>query len=88
MTCGFAWITRDEAQPVSVIPGGSSITPPPNAIRVQPAAYMEFAPDPAFEANGVAHMPRHGTFLVRLVSNPPSATDPQRGWQVVARLDP
>jgi len=87
-TCPFAWLSRDESQPVTVTSDGRSVNPPPNAIRVQPAAYMEFAPDPAFAANGVAHIPRHGTFLVRLVSNPPSAVDPQRGWQVVARLDP
>jgi hypothetical protein len=86
--CGGAWITRDEVQPVTVIPGGSAFTAPANAIRVPPAAYTEFALDPALEANGVAHVPRHGTYLVRLVSNPPSAADPQRGWQVVARLAP
>ncbi len=86
-TCPFAWLTKDEAQPVTVLSDGRhSVTPPPNAIRVQPAAYLEFAPDPAFEANGAAHVPRFGTYLVRLVSNPPSAADPQRGWQIVARL--
>lgn len=88
-TCPFAWLTLDEAQPVTVNPGGgSSVTPPPNAIRVQPAAYEEFAPNPAFDANGASHVPRFGTYLVRLVSNPPSAADPQRGWQIVGRLNP
>lgn len=88
-TCPFAWLPMDEAQPVPVNPsGGGSITPPPSAIRVQPAAYEEFAPNPAFEANRAAHIPRFGTYLVRLVSNPPSAADPQRGWQIVARLSP
>jgi hypothetical protein len=88
-TCPFAWLTKGDAQPVTVLSDGRhSITPPPNAIRVQPAAYLEFAPDPALEANGAAHLPRFGMYLVRLVSNPPSAADPQRGWQVVARLNP
>jgi hypothetical protein len=85
----FAWLTKDEEQPVTINPNGnSSIAAPPNAIRVQPAAYLEFAPSPAFEANGAAHVPKYGTYLVRLVSNPLSAADPQRGWQVVTRLAP
>lgn len=85
--CGWAWISRDEFQPV-ITSNGFSLATPPNAIRVQPAINTDFAPDPAYEANGVAHVPRYGTFLVRLVSYPPSAADAQRGWQVVARLDP
>lgn len=61
---------------------------PADALRVQPAAYLNFAPDPAADLDGAAHVPRFGTFLVRLVSNPPAADQAERGWQVVARLDP
>ena len=79
-TCGFAWITSSEVQPVTVTGNGSSFEAPPNALRVQPAAYTEFAADPAFEANGVAHIPRLGTYLLRLVSNPSSGHEqPQPG---------
>ena len=88
-TCGAAWVTTKETQPVIVSPGGTaSVVPPRSAVRVQSEAYTEFAADPAFEANGVAHIPRLGTYLLRLVSNPSSASKPSRGWQVVARLDP
>ena len=89
-TCPWAWLTRDRVQPVTVNPdGGSSMAPPPNAIRVQPTAYSEFAPDPQPEPGGGANQPRFGTYLVRLVTNT-SSTDalPERGWQVVARLSP
>jgi hypothetical protein len=86
--CGYAWVTTAEIQPVTVTANGSSFAAPPNALRVQPAAYTEFASDPAFEANDVAHVPRFGTYLLRLVSDPSSASNPGRGWQVVARLDP
>jgi hypothetical protein len=86
--CPLAWLTSDEVQPVSVTDDSRSVNDPPNAVRVQPEAYMDFAPDPAFEANRVAHVPRYGTYLVRLVANPPTAADPERGWQVVARLAP
>jgi hypothetical protein len=86
--CPWAWLTSEETQPVTVTQGGRSVNAPPNAINVQPEAYTEFAPDPAWTENGAAHVPRYGTYLVRLVSNPPSAADPERGWQVVARLAP
>ena len=87
--CGDAWLSRDEFQPVASGSGGGwTVAAPPVAIKVQPRAYWVFAPNPAFAADGVAHRPRFGTFLIRLVSNPPLATLPERGWQIVARLEP
>jgi hypothetical protein len=86
--CGSAWVTSAAVQPVTVNGNGYAITPPSNAVSVQGDAYTEFAADAAFEANGVAHVPRLGTYLLRLVTNPSSASNPGRGWQVVARLDP
>jgi hypothetical protein len=92
-TCPEAWLAPSAYQPVSTTDGGGvTITAPSGALRIQPEAYQEFAPnpspDPSLEPNGIAHVPRYGTFLLRLVQNPPSGSSYQSGWQMVARLDP
>jgi beta-glucanase (GH16 family) len=87
--CPEAWLATNADQPVSSTDaGGSTITAPSEAVRVQPEAYAEFAPNPSLEPTGVAHVPRFGTFLLRLVQNPQTGSNNQSGWQVVARLDP
>ncbi len=88
VNCPWAWLTADEEQPVSATSNGTTISPPPHAIAVQPGAYAEFAPDPQAEMPGLSDAPRQGTYLVRLVSWPVSSERPARGWQVVGRLDP
>ncbi len=87
-TCPWAWVTASEVQPVSVTASGLAVTPPVGAVQVQPNAYAEFAPDPATPADGAGHVPRAGTYLLRLVQDPRPGANPQTGWQVVARLDP
>ena len=62
--------------------------PPAGAIRVQPGAYDEFAPSPAPEPDGVGFVPREGTYLVRMVTEPHPGANPPTGWQIVARLVP
>ena len=75
-------------QPVQRSGAGFSLVVPPGAIRVQPGAYDAFAPSPASEPDGVGFVPRQGTYLVRMVSNPPGGRPAQTGWQIVARLAP
>jgi hypothetical protein len=87
-TCGGAWLMPAPDQPVQRRGGGFSIVPPAGAVRVQPAAYDEYAPAPAAEPSGVGFVPRQGTYLVRMVSNPPGGAPAQIGWQIVARLTP
>ncbi len=87
-TCPWAWVTPSEVQPVSVTASGLAVTPPVGAVQVQPNAYAEFAPDPATPADGPGHVPRAGTYLLRLVQDPRPGANPQTGWQVVGRLDP
>lgn len=86
--CESAWLTADAVQPVQATANGMSIVPPQGGIRVQSGAYAEYAPDSATEPGGIAHAPRHGTYLVRLVADPRPNANPATGWQVVARLDP
>jgi hypothetical protein len=87
-TCGGAWLMPAPDQPVQRHGSGFSIVPPAGAVRVQPAAYDAYAPAPAPESDGVGFMPRQGTYLVRMVSNPPGGAPAQVGWQIVARLGP
>lgn len=68
--CESAWLTADAVQPVQEAANGISLVPPPGGIRVQPGAYAEYAPSPATEPDGFAHVPRHGAYLVRLVADP------------------
>jgi hypothetical protein len=86
--CPMAWVTATEVQPVTSTASGLAVTPPVGAVQVQPNAYAEFASDPATQADGVANVPRAGTYLLRLVQDPRPGANPQTGWQVVARLDP
>ena len=86
--CESAWLTADAVQPVTATASGISVVPPPGGIRVQAGAYTGYAPNPATEPDGIAHVPRRGTYLVRLVADPRPGADPAMGWQVVARLDP
>ena len=88
MTCPWAWVTASDVQPVTSTASGLGVTPPGGAVQVQPNAYAEFAPDPATPADGIGHVPRAGTYLLRLVQDPRPGANPQTGWQVVARLDP
>ena len=87
-TCGGSWLMASAKEPVQRNGAGLSIVVPPGAIRVQPGAYDAFAPSPASEADGVGMVPREGTYLVRMVSNPPGGWPAQTGWQIVARLAP
>jgi hypothetical protein len=87
-TCPWAWVTAGDVQPVTSTASGLAVTPPVAAVQVQPNAYEEFAPDPAAPADGIGHVPRAGTYLLRLVQDPRPGASPQTGWQVVARLDP
>ncbi len=87
-TCGGSWLTPEADQPVQRNGGGFSIVPPAGAIRVQPAAYAEFAPDPASEPDGTGLVPRQGTYLVRMVPDPRPGAQPASGWQIVVRLAP
>ena len=78
--CGGAWITPEAYQPGK---GGNSNAVPPSAgIEVEPGAYDAYAPDPAWLPNGIAHAPREGTWLVRLLTGSAG----QRAWEVVAHL--
>ena len=86
--CPWAWVTASDVQPVTVTASGLGVTPPAGAVQVQPNAYAEFAPDPATPADGIGHVPRAGTYLLRLVQDPRPGANPQTGWQMVARLDP
>jgi hypothetical protein len=87
-TCPRAWVTTGDVQPVTSTASGLVVTPPVGAVQVQPNAYEEFAPDPAATADGFGHVPRAGTYLLRLVQDPRPGANPQTGWQVVARLGP
>ncbi|HEY1169368.1 MAG TPA: hypothetical protein VGE81_10395 [Candidatus Limnocylindrales bacterium] len=86
--CPWAWVAASDVQPVTVTASGLAVTPPVGAVQVQPNAYAEFAPDPATPADGIGHVPRAGTYLLRLVQDPRPGANPQTGWQMVARLDP
>jgi hypothetical protein len=84
--CPETWVASSSFQPVSGdVTGAWSVVTPTDAVRVQAGAYDEFAPDPTFEPNGVAHVPRQGSYLLRLIG---SSSGSQSGWQIVARLDP
>jgi len=87
-TCPRAWVTAGDVQPVTSTASGLAVTPPTGAVQVQPNAYEEFAPDPAAPADGIGHVPRAGTYLLRLVQDPRPGASPQTGWQVIARLAP
>jgi hypothetical protein len=87
-TCPWAWVTAGDVQPVTSSASGLAVTPPAGAVQVQPNAYLEFAVDPAATADGIGHVPRAGTYLLRLVQDPRPGANPQTGWQVVARLGP
>jgi len=86
--CPWAWVTANDVQPVTSTASGLAVTPPTGAVQVQPNAYAEFAHDPATPADGLGHVPRAGTYLLRLVQDPRPGASPQTGWQVVARLNP
>ncbi len=88
VVCGGAWLTAGPVQPAHVTGNVGSITPPAGGIRVQPAAYSEFAADPAREPDGIGDQPRQGTYFVRMVPDPRPGADPATGWQIVARLAP
>lgn len=84
--CNRAWITAVETQPVTGSFG--SWSDPSRSVRVQEGAYQQFAHDPAYEANGFAHVPRLGTYTLRLVQDMRFPVDGARGWEIVARLEP
>jgi hypothetical protein len=86
--CPWAWVTASDVQPVTVTASGLGVTPPTGAVQVQPNAYAEFAPGAATPADGIGHVPRAGTYLLRHVQDPRPGASPPTGWQVVARLDP
>lgn len=85
---GGAWITRDEVQPVTSFGNGFSVKVPPDAVRVQPDAYYSFAPDPAFEADQVRHVPQAGTYTLELIRDPRFPDNGALGWQIVGRVSP
>ena len=85
-TCPPAWITADEVQPIVRTSNSISYTEPAVGFHVQYGAYGDYAPDPGSDPLSGLVEPRFGTYLVRLLTNPNDAN--QRGWQVVARLDP
>jgi hypothetical protein len=86
--CPWAWATASEVQPVEATASGLAVTPPVGAVQVQPNAYADFAPDPAQAVDGAGHVPRAGTYLLRLVQDPRPGANPKTGWQVIARLAP
>jgi hypothetical protein len=59
---------------------------PPDAIRLQPRAYIDFAPDPSVASSGVVE-PRRASYLLRVVTGPPCGSEPCRGLNVVGRLN-
>jgi hypothetical protein len=84
--CPETWVASSSFQPVSGdVRGAWSVVTPPDAVQVQAGAYEDFAPNPALEPDGVAHVPREGTYLLRLVG---PASGGQSVWRIAARLDP
>jgi hypothetical protein len=65
-----------------------SVAPPSDGVRLQPAAYAEFPSARAGEDEGPGHVPRLGTYLVRMVPDPQPGANPPSGWQLVAWLEP
>ncbi len=80
--CGQSWITPAAYQPGTGTDWNA--VPPTAGIEVQADAYRSYAPDPAFLPSSIAHTPREGTWLVRLLTR----TTGQRAWEVVSRLAP
>jgi hypothetical protein len=80
--CGHSWITPEAYQPVKG--NDPNAVAPTSGIEAAAGDYRAWAPNPAWLPNGIAHEPREGTWLVRLLTG----SDGQRAWEVVARLAP
>lgn len=81
------WVTPSSYQPVTPRSNGASLDPPEDGIPVQRRTYQRFAPDPAFDAQGLS-IPQRAVYVLRAVEDDWADCRPCRGWRIVGRIDP
>ena len=85
--CATDWLTPSSEPVPQPTSGGTAFVPPTDGVRVQNGAYRTFGANPRGDP-GVGDVPQEGTYLLRLAQDWPDHPGTQRGWQVVARLEP